>query len=120
MTFSSTQIIQKPRSFYSESRNYRNKLNQNNKEFNSSKVINNGVTIQSRRKLSGLGLNIRDNKFSFNKFQSTGGLRNSISFGSNKTNMASPGANSNVYISKVENSSKKTENISNKVNNALL
>lgn len=118
MIFSSTQIIQKP--FHSESRNYRNNLDQNNKAFNSSKVINNDVSIQSRRKLSEFGIIMKDNKFSLNKFQSTGGVRNSISFGYNTTNMASPGVNPNLSITKAENSSKKTENISNKGKKILL
>ena len=122
IALSTTQIIQKGHSFHSESRNYRNNLKQNNKAFKSSKVIN-GVNIQSKRKLSGFDINIRDKyyKYPFNKFQPAGGMRNSISFGSNNTNMASPGIKGKDSISKVDNSSKKTINLPNNDDkNALL
>lgn len=108
MNSSTAQIIQKAHSFHSESRNHRNFLKQNSKAFNSSKVIN-GAILQSKRQLSGFDLNAKDKyfKYSINKFQFIGGLRNSISFGSSTTNIASPGVNINVSISKIENSSQK-------------
>ncbi len=121
MTSSNNKIIQKAHSFHSESRNHINNLKQNSKEFNSSKVIN-GFLLQSRRQLSGFDLNTKDKyfKYSLNKFQSIGGLRNSISFGSNTTNMALPGVNINVSISKIDNSSQKNKMFHYKDKNALL
>lgn len=64
----------------------------------------NGITIQSRRKLSGFDLKTKKKlyKYSLNKFHSTGGLRNSVSLGSNTTRLASPGVNINISISKVD------------------
>lgn len=47
-------------------------------------------------------------------------MRNSISFGSNNKNMASPGIKGKDSISKVDNSSKKTINLPNNDKNALL
>ena len=121
MTSLNSQIIQKSHSFHSESRNYRNNLQPNNKAFNSSKIIN-GVILQSKRQLSGFDLNTKDKYFKYpmNKFQLAGGLRNSISFGSNTTNMASPGMNNNASISKKDNSSNKNTNLYNNDKNVLL
>jgi len=89
--------------------------------FNSTKVIN-GIAIQQRRKLSGIDLNSRDKyiKYSLNKLYPAGANRNSISFGSNTTNMGSPTANINISISKVDNSSKKITYLPNNDKNALL
>ena len=81
------------------------------------------MTLQSRKKLSSFEINTRDKyfKYSLNKFTSNGGLRNSISFGSNTTNIASPGvSNNNVSISKIDNNSKKIINVSNNTKIALL
>lgn len=124
ITLSSTQIIQKAQSFHSESRNSKNNLKQNNKVFNSSKLIN-GVTMEPRRKMSGFDLNPKETliKYPLNKIQPTGGLRNSVSLGSNTTNMASPGVNINLSISKGVNSCKNNNNnnnLSNNNKNALL
>ena len=47
-------------------------------------------------------------------------MRNSISFGSNNTNMVSPGIKGKDSISKVGNSSKKNTNLPNNDKNALL
>ena len=122
MIFSTTQIIQKTHSFHSESRNNGNNLKPNHRVFNSSKVTN-GEAIANRRQLSGFDLNTKDKyfKISINKLQSTGGLRNSISFASNNTNIVSPGVNNiNVSISKIDNSSKKNINLPHNDKNALL
>ena len=59
-------------------------------------------------------------KYPFNKLQQTGGMRNSISFGSNDASMASPGFKGKDNISKVDNSSKKNFNLPNNDKNALL
>ena len=83
----------------------------------------NGISIQSKRKSLGIDLNTRDKnlKYSLNKIPSIGGLRNSVSFGSNTSNIGSPGVNINVSNSKIDNNSnKKNMNLSNDVKNALL
>jgi hypothetical protein len=122
VTSSSTHVIQKFHSFQSESRNYKNILRQNNKAFNSTKVIN-AIAVQQKRKLTGIDLNSRE-KFIINlqsKIHPMGANnRNSISFGSNTTNMCSPSGNVNVSISKVDNSSTNNTYLSNNDKKALL
>ena len=79
--------------------------------------------MEPRRKMSGIDLNQKNNlvKYPLNKIQPMGGLRNSVSFGSNTANIASPGVNMNLSISKVVNSCKNNNNsLSNNDKNALL
>ena len=117
---SSTQIIQKAQSFHLKSRNSKNKIKQNNKVFNSSKLVN-GVAMEPKSKMAGLDLNPNKNliKYPLNRIQLIGGLRNSISFSSNKTSMASPGAIINLSISKAVNNCQ-NNNLYNNDKNTLL
>ena len=107
-------------SFQSESRNIKNILRQKEKAFNSTKIVN-AIALQQKRKLSGINLNSKEKylKRSTSKINLVGAYRNSISFGSNTTNVASPSVNINASISKID-SSKKNINFSNNGKNALL
>ena len=97
-------------------------LRPNTRVFNSTKVIN-PIAIKQRRKISGIDINTKEKiiKNLQNKLQPVGANnRNSISFGSNTTNMGSPSGNINASISKVDNSSKKNTYLSNNDKKALL
>ena len=70
-------------------------LRPNTRVFNSTKVIN-PIAIKQRRKISGIDINTKEKiiKNLQNKLQPVGANnRNSISFGSNTTNMGSPSGN---------------------------
>ena len=74
-----------------------------------------GVTTLHKSKIPSIGgIYSRDNniKFSLTKNTSSGALRNSISFGSSTTNMASPVVN-DACLLKIDNSSKRKLDISN-------
>ena len=73
-----------------------------------------GVISLHKEKISCIGgINTRDNNIKLlTKNTSSGALRNSISFGSSTTNMASPVVN-NVCLFKMDNSSKRKLDSSN-------
>ena len=74
-----------------------------------------GTTSIHKSKIPNIiGLYARDTntKLSLTKNTSSGALRSSFSYGSNTTNMASPGVN-NVSLIKMENSSKMKSDIYN-------
>ena len=83
----------------------------------------NRVNIQSKKKSLRISLNTREKnlKYSLIKLPTVSGIRNSISFALNTSNLGSPEVKANSSISKIDNNSnKKNMNLSNEVRNALL
>lgn len=111
---SSSFQIQNPHTINSGTRNFREKLKSNILPGCNSN-LEGGTTSLHRSKIPSIGgVNSRETnfKFSLTKNTSSGALRNSISYGSNTTNMASPVVN-NVSLLKMEHSSKRKLDTSN-------
>ena len=109
---STAQIIQNPRTLNSGNRNFREKLKPNILPITNNLECEKN-SLQKEKIQNFGGMNIKDTNIKLlTKNTSSGALRNSISFGSSTTNMASPVVN-NVCLFKMENSSKRKLDSSN-------